>query len=145
MDPWVYWLIGAVVATFVELAVTTFFIAPFGVGALAGMVVSLFTSAWVLPWVAFAIVTLGAFLLLRPLAHKNLRHPPTIMTGTDALVGRAATVTEAIDNHGDQGKVKIDEGEVWTARAADGAGALPEGARVRITEIRGVTAIVEPQ
>lgn len=145
MDPWVYWLIGAVIATFIELAVTTFFIAPFGVGALAGLVVSLITSAWVLPWVAFAIVTLGAFMLLRPLAHKNLRHPPTIMTGTDALVGRGALVTEGIDNHGDQGKVKLDEGEVWTARAADGVGALPEGARVRVVEIRGVTAIVEPQ
>jgi len=44
-----------------------------------------------------------------------------------------------------QGKVKLDEGEVWTARAADGVGALPEGPRVRIVEIRGVTAIVEPQ
>ena len=42
--------------------------------------------------------------------------PPSIRTGTAALVGKQATVLERIANGEGVGCVRID-GEVWTARA----------------------------
>ena len=42
-----------------------------------------------------------------------MRTPPQLRTGTAALVGKTALVTERVD--ADAGAVKL-EGEIWTAR-----------------------------
>lgn len=142
MDSWILWLLAAVAALLGEMTITGFFLAPFALGALLGMIGDLLTDGPALPWVLFTVGTLVGFLLLRPIAKNHLSAPPEIRTGTAALVGELATVTQDVDNDRNQGAVRLDEGEVWTARPVDGGEPLPSGTRVEIVEIRGATAVV---
>ena len=102
-----------------------------GVGALLSAIVFVATSAIVV-------------LALRPVAHRHRRLPPPIRTGAAALVGRTAMVLERIANDEGVGCVRIDGGEVWTARSFDDDEVIEAGERVEVVEIRGATALVMP-
>src|SRR5919199_102862 len=115
MDPWVLWLVAAIAAAA-------------GPGA-------------VLTWVAFLLVSAVLLAALRPLARSHRRLPAQLRTGTAALVGRTAMVTERIANREGSGSVKL-EGESWTARAYDEDEVIEPGSRVHVVEIRGATALV---
>ena len=65
-------------------------------------------------------------------------------TGTAALVGRTAMVTERIANDEGTGCVKL-EGESWTARSYDEDAVIEPGKRVHVMEIRGATALVSEE
>jgi membrane protein implicated in regulation of membrane protease activity len=57
-------------------------------------------------------------------------------------VGRRAMVLERIANDEGSGCVRIDGGEVWTARSFDDDEVIEAGDRVEVVEIRGATAFV---
>jgi membrane protein implicated in regulation of membrane protease activity len=139
MDDWVLWLIAAVVLGVGEIATLGFFLGPFAIGALVAALVSAAGAGNIITLVVFLAVSAGALGALRPIARSHKRQAPALRTGTAALVGRTATVTERID--GDGGCVKL-EGEVWRARAYDEDEVIEPGARVQVIEIRGVTAVV---
>jgi membrane protein implicated in regulation of membrane protease activity len=86
-----------------------------------------------------SIIVVGA---LRPVARRHRRLPPAIRTGAAALVGRRAMVLERIANEEGVGCVRIDGGEVWTARSYDDDEVIDAGERVEVVEIRGATALV---
>jgi membrane protein implicated in regulation of membrane protease activity len=79
---------------------------------------------------------------VRPIARRHINMPPQLRTGTAALIGRTAIVTERIVNDEALGKVRLD-GEVWSARAYDDDKVLEPGTRVHVMEIRGATALVD--
>jgi membrane protein implicated in regulation of membrane protease activity len=141
MDAWLIWIVFAVVLAAVELAWPSFFLAPFAAGALLGAVSQ---SAGL-----GAVVTLAAFVLtsglllsfVRPIARRHLYTPQVSRTGTAALIGRTAIVTERVDHDAQSGLVKL-EGELWTARPWDEDEVIEAGKRVHIIEIRGATALV---
>ena len=141
MDPWVIWLIAAVVFAVGEIATTSFFLAPFAVGAAAAAAVSLAGGGDAASWVVFAVATTMMFLLVRPVARRHLRQPAHLRTGTAALIGRTAQVVDRVDNAADVGTVKL-EGEVWTARAFEDDHVFEPGQRVAVVEIKGATALV---
>ena len=60
--------------------------------------------------------------------------------GAEAMRGRVGVVTKPIGEL-DSGLVKVD-GETWTARSYFEHEAIPQGARIEMVEIRGVTALV---
>jgi membrane-bound serine protease (ClpP class) len=65
-----------------------------------------------------------------------------VSTGTEELVGEEGVVTEPAATAGGLGQVRV-HGEIW--RAAFLAGALlPQGARVRVNKVQGLTLEVEP-
>jgi len=141
MDPWVLWLIAAVVFAVGEIATLGFFLAPFAGGALVAALVSAAGGGDLISLLVFLIVSgvlLGA---LRPLARSHRRMPAQLRTGTAALVGRTAMVTERISNDEGTGCVKL-EGETWTARSYDEDAVFEPGKRVHVIEIRGATALV---
>jgi membrane protein implicated in regulation of membrane protease activity len=141
MDPWVIWLIAAVVLAAGEIATTSFFLGPFAIGAFAAAAVSLVGGGTAASWVVFAVATIAAFAIVRPVARRHLRQPPSVRTGTAALIGRTAQVVERIDNQEDRGTVKL-EGEMWTARAFEDDHVFEPGQRVSVVEIKGATALV---
>lgn len=143
MDAWVLWLIGAAVAGVGEMLTTGFFLAPFAVGALAGVLFALAGVGAGVQFMAFAAATIAIFALVRPVARRHLYTPPQIRTGTAALVGAPAVVLQRIDNDANAGQVRINS-DVWTARAYDDDQVLEPGARVVVVEIRGATALVAP-
>ncbi len=77
-------------------------------------------------------VVLGA---LRPVARRHRRLPPPIRTGAAALVGKRAMVLERIANDEGVGCVRIEGGEVWTARSYDEDEVIEAGERVEVVEI----------
>jgi membrane protein implicated in regulation of membrane protease activity len=88
------------------------------------------------------LVTSGLlFGFVRPIARRHLRTPAQLRTGTAALIGQSAMVTERVDNDAQTGSVKL-EGELWTARSWDDDEVIEAGKRVNVVEIRGATALV---
>src|SRR6201984_2908565 len=96
-----------------------FYLAPFAVGALLAGLVGVLGVGVGLSAVVFGVSSVMVFAALRPVAHRHRRLPPAIRTGAAALVGRPAVVLERIANHEGVGCVRIDGGEVWTARSFD--------------------------
>ena len=141
MDPWVIWLIAAVVFAVGEIATLGFFLAPFAGGALLAAIVAAAGAGTGISWAAFLLVSIVLLAALRPLARSHRRMPAQLRTGTAALVGRTAMVTERISNDEDTGCVKL-EGETWTARSYDEDAVIEPGKRVHVIEIRGATALV---
>ena len=141
MEDWVLWLIAAVVFGVGEIATLGFFLAPFAGGALVAAVVAGLGGGTAFSLIAFLIVSFALLGALRPLARSHRRMPPSLRTGTAALVGRSAMVTERIHNDEGTGCVKL-EGESWTARAYDEDAVIEPGKRVHVMEIRGATALV---
>jgi membrane protein implicated in regulation of membrane protease activity len=141
MDPWVIWLIAAVVFGVGEIATLGFFLAPFAGGALVAAVVTGLGAGTFAGWAVFLVVSVVLLAALRPLARSHRRRPPTLRTGTASLVGKSAMVVERIANDEGVGCVKID-GEVWTARSYDDDEVIEAGKRVQVVEIKGATALV---
>jgi membrane protein implicated in regulation of membrane protease activity len=141
MDAWVLWILLAVILATGEVMSPSFFLAPFAIGALLGAVADAAGAGTV---AAFVVFLLSSGLLLgfvRPIARRHLRTPTQLRTGTAALVGRTAIVTELIDNDAGSGTVKLD-GEFWTARAYAEEEVIAAGRRVHVVEIKGATALV---
>ena len=141
MDPWVIWLIAAVVFAVGEIATLGFFLAPFAGGALLAALVSAAGGGTLVSLLVFLLVAGVLLAALRPIARSHRRMPAQLRTGTAALVGRSAMVTQRISNDDGTGCVKL-EGETWTARAYDEDVVIEPGQRVHVIEIRGATALV---
>jgi membrane protein implicated in regulation of membrane protease activity len=142
MDVWVIWLVAACVLGVGEMHQGGFYLAPFAVGAALAALVGLIGVGALLSAIVFIVASAIVFATLRPVAQRHRRIPPSIRTGAAALVGRPAIVLERIANDEGVGCVKIDGGEVWTARSYDEGEVIPAGERVEIVEIRGATALV---
>jgi membrane protein implicated in regulation of membrane protease activity len=142
MDVWVIWLIAACVLGIGEMHQGGFYLAPFALGATLAAVLGLLGVGALLSAVAFLGGSALVFTTLRPVAQRHRRLPPALRTGAAALVGKPALVLERIANDEGVGCVKIDGGEVWTARAYDEHEEIPAGERVEVVEIRGATALV---
>jgi membrane protein implicated in regulation of membrane protease activity len=142
MDVWVIWLIAACVLGVGEMHQGGFYLAPFALGAVLAAVLGLLGVGALLSAVAFLGGSALVFTTLRPVAQRHRRLPPALRTGAAALVGKPALVLERIANDEGVGCVKIDGGEVWTARAYDEHEEIPAGERVEVVEIRGATALV---
>jgi membrane protein implicated in regulation of membrane protease activity len=141
MDPWVLWLIAAVVFAVAEVLNLSFFLFPFAIGAAGAAVADLAGAGTPVAVVVFVLLTALSFGLIRPIARRHMRMPPAIRTGPAALIGRQAMVLERIANDEGVGAVRVD-GEVWTARSYDEDRVIEPGTRVEIMEIRGATALV---
>jgi len=142
MDVWVIWLIAACVLGIGEMHQGGFYLAPFAAGAALAAVVGLLGVGGLLSAIVFLAASAIVFATLRPVAQRHGRLPPAIRTGAAALVGRPAIVLERIANDEGVGCVKIDGGEVWTARSYDEDEVIDAGERVEVVEIRGATALV---
>ena len=141
MDPWVLWLIAAVIFAVGEIASMSLFLAPFAGGALVATVLSAAGAGAIVEWSAFLVVSVILLAALRPIAREHQRTRGRVKTGTAALVGETAMVVERIANAEGVGCVKLG-GEIWTARAYDDDEVIEPGTRVHVLEIRGATALV---
>lgn len=134
------WLIAMLVFTVGEVATLGFFLAPFAVGALGGLIVALAGGAVGIQIAVAVLLTAAFFIFITPIARRHMTDAPVNPTNTAALIGKPATVVDKIINDEHVGSVRIG-GEVWTARSRDGS-VLDPGTRVTVIEINGATAIV---
>jgi membrane protein implicated in regulation of membrane protease activity len=142
MVSWIVWLIVAAVLGVAELLTTTLAFGLIAVAALVAAAVGAFDLSIPLQLAAFVVAAGAGLGLIRPIALKHIKQPPQLQTGTAALVGRSAFVTEEVSERG--GRVRID-GEEWTSRPYDESLVIPVGAKVDILQIKGATALVYPR
>jgi membrane protein implicated in regulation of membrane protease activity len=142
MDAWILWVVAACILGIGEMHTGAFYLLPFAIGAGLAAVVSLLGVGALLAVLVFVLTSALVFGALRPVARRHRRLPPAIRTGAAALIGRRAMVLERIANNEGVGCVKIDGGEVWTARSYDEDEVIDVGERVEVVEIKGATALV---
>jgi membrane protein implicated in regulation of membrane protease activity len=142
MDGWVLWLIAACILGIGEMHQGGLYLLPFAFGAALAAVLGLLGVGALLSGIVFLITSVIVVGALRPVARRHRQLPPSIRTGAAALVGRRATVLERIANDEGVGCVKIEGGEVWTARSYDEDEVIEAGERVEVVEIKGATALV---
>jgi membrane protein implicated in regulation of membrane protease activity len=142
MEIWIAWLVVACLLGLGEMHQGAFYLAPFALAAGLAAIVALLGVGAPLSAVVFVAGSGIVFGTLRPVARRHRRLPPSLRTGAAALVGKPALVLERIANEEGVGCVKIDGGEVWTARSYDEDEVIDAGERVEVIEIRGATALV---
>ena len=140
--PWVAWLLAAAALTVAEFFTLTLAFGLLAAAAVVAAIVAGLGGPLVTQVLAFAITAAVGLLLVRPIARRQMIHPPLVREGSYALVGKRAVVIE--DVTGTQGLIKI-SGEVWSARALDESQVIPAGTPVDVMEIDGATAIVYPR
>jgi len=142
MDAWIVWLIAAAAFGVGEMHTGGLYLLPFALGAALAALLSAVGAGFAASVIAFGLVSLAVVAALRPVARRHRRLPPPIRTGAAALVGHRAMVIERIANGEGVGCVKIDGGEVWTARSLDDDEVIEAGERVEVVDIKGATALV---
>lgn len=109
-----------------------------GAFAAAGVDATLDPPLWI-DFVVFSAVSVLLLGAVRPVAKRHLLTRPRILTNTEALPGKPATVLERVDEH--DGRVKI-AGEIWSARTEHPTDVFDAGAEVMVVAIDGATAVV---
>jgi membrane protein implicated in regulation of membrane protease activity len=142
VSDWIAWAVLCVVLVVLEATTTAFVALYFAVAALATAVLAAIGLAFGLQLAAFGLIAIGGLLLTRPALMRAARRGPELRTGVDAMRGQHGLVTKAIADF-DPGLVKVG-GELWTARSYFEGEEIPEGARVEVVEVKGVTALVIP-
>src|SRR3954454_4955404 len=131
MDPWVWWIVAACVFAVGEIATTSFFLAPFAVGAAIAAVADVLGASGVVAALIFLASAVVLLTFVRPIARRHLRMPAHMRNGTAALIGRHAMVLEGIANADVVGCAKC-KGEVWTSRAFDENRIIEPGEKVQV-------------
>lgn len=136
-----FWVVALVVFLIVEAVTAGLVSIWFVCGSLVALICAALGAAVWLQIFWFVIVSVATLVLTRPLV-KRYVDSRSVATNADRSIGRAAVVTERIDNLAATGAVKLD-GVVWTARSTDDAVAIEAGERVTVRAIEGVKLIVE--
>ncbi len=139
MPDWALWLVIAAALVGGEILTMGFFLGPIALAALLATLVAVVGASLGLQIGTFVAGSIASLAIVRPIARRHMHTPPSIRTGTAALVGARAVVLERV--HSDGGRVKIG-GEEWTARPYDEDEVYEEGARVEVLKIEGATALV---
>ena len=136
-----FWVVALVVFLIVEAVTAGLGSIWFVFGSLVALICAALGAAVWLQIFWFVIVSVATLVLTRPLV-KRYVDSRSVATNADRSIGRAAVVTERIDNLAATGAVQLD-GVVWTARSTDDAVAIETGERVTVRAIEGVKLIVE--
>lgn len=136
-----FWVVALVVFLIVEAVTAGLVSIWFVFGSLVALICAALGAAVWLQIFWFVIVSVATLVLTRPLV-KRYVDSRSVATNADRSIGRAAVVTERIDNLAATGAVQLD-GVVWTARSTDDAVAIETGERVTVRAIEGVKLIVE--
>ena len=140
MLPSTIWLIMVVVLVAGEALTAGLTFIWFAVGALGGLIVSLFGGPIWLQVVLFLSLSALALALVRPVAAK-LMQSGRVATNADRVIGKTAIFTETIDNVAGKGQVSV-AGQIWTARSERDV-VIPKDAEVTVLRIEGVKVFVE--
>jgi membrane protein implicated in regulation of membrane protease activity len=139
MTTW-FWLIVALIALGIEIVtVGTLVSIWFSIGAVTAYIAAQFELTFEVQLFVFLIVSVLAFLTIRPIAKKFLsaRQQPT---NADRYIGQRVTVTETVTAES-WGAVKI-QGVRWSIREVNGLTA-EVGETVEIIALEGAKLLVK--
>lgn len=139
---WQIWLIAAGIFFVAEIITVGFLIFWLGIGALLAMIVSFFTSNIIIQTAVFVISSAILIFATKPLVNRITKNDKTISTNVYSIIGKSGLVIEDINLVECKGQIKVD-GEIWSA-ICNGNSTIQAGTEVKVLEIRGVKALVEP-
>ena len=133
--------VGAAFVVGEMLTPGSFFLLPFGVGAIVACVVAFAGGGIGLQWLSFLVVSAAASAALVPLRRRLDRQEPVDGIGARRLLNQQAVVIRAVEAGVDGvGRVRIGR-EEWRAESANRVG-IPEGAVVTVVDVRGTGVVV---
>lgn len=136
-----YWLIAAIVLVILEILTSGFGVICFAIGAAVSALVSGLGGSFTWQVVAFVVVSLLAFIFLRPVVIRFLdKKSKDVKTNAEALIGRRGVVSERIDAGQHTGRVAID-GDDWKAVSDDGS-VIEKGSAVEIIKLESIIITV---
>lgn len=142
---WVVWLVIALIFFIIEMLTLEFTFLMLGLGSVVGLVSSLTGLPF---WAQIVIAGAAAVVLLflvRPMLLSRLHSSgDPVKLNVSGLVGLQGEVTRPFSRG--SGRVRLSNGDDWTAQLAPGAPQRdPDvGERIVVTSIEGATAIVIP-
>jgi len=133
------WLVAAIVSAIAEILSPRFGYVLVSAAALAGALAAGLGLPVAPQLVLFVVVLLASLALVRPrlLAKLGAKGVPS---RTQALVGKAGVVTEAIDPVIGTGRITV-AGQDWAARSV---APVPVGTTVRVDDADGIVLHVSP-
>jgi membrane protein implicated in regulation of membrane protease activity len=139
----VFWAVLAALAFVGELLSVSFFLLFFSLGAVAGLIVASLGLGIAAQAVAFVAASALSMAILRPaLMHRISFRGSERYERRNAVTGKSGVVTDRIEPGG-SGTVRIGSGDFWTARSVYPGQGIEAGARVRVLDTDGITALVE--
>lgn len=135
------WFVAFIVLLFIELITINLVTIWFAIGAVAAMIVTLFSDSLIWQLVVFLGVSFLSLLITRPLLKKfdKFEVEPTNL---DRVVGKSGEVIKEINVEKNQyGEVKV-LGNIWTACSEE---VLDVGTKIKVLAIDGVKLIVEKE
>ena len=137
-----YWLIAAIVLVILEIMTAGFGVICFAIGAAFSALVSGLGGSLTWQVVVFVVVSMLAFIFLRPVVIRFLdKKSKNVKTNADALIGRKGVVSECIDAEQHTGRVAID-GDDWKAISEDGS-VIEKGTDVEIIKLDSIIVTVK--
>ena len=139
----VFWAVLAALAFVGELLSVSFFLLFFSLGAVAGLIAASLELGIAAQAVAFVAASALSMAILRPaLMHRISFRGSERYESRNAVMGKSGIVTASIEPGG-SGTVRIGSGDFWTARSVYPGQGIEAGARVRVLDTDGITALVE--
>ena len=145
MESWeiVFWAVLAALAFVGELLTVSFFLLFFSLGAVVGLVAALLGAGITVQAVGFVAASALSMAILRPaLLNRLALRGAEGYAGHRGITGESAVVTQEIEAGG-KGMVRVGSGEFWTARSLHPDEKIERGARVRVLDTDGLTALVD--
>lgn len=139
---WYIWLIMAGIFLIAEIITVGFLIFWLSIGSLFAMITSLFTDNLVIQTAVFVVSSTILIFVTKPFVKKFATSKNPIKTNVYSIIGKDGIVIEEIDPIKAVGQIKI-SGEVWSAISQDNQ-IIPKDTKIRVIEIKGVKATVEP-
>ena len=142
MEVWHIWVIVALLFFVIEMFTSDFSIICLSFGCFGGAIGAACGVELKTQLLIFAIATILAFILVRPALKKLLkRKGGDVATNADALIGRKAIVSEAINPTTQQGRVAID-GDDWKAISEDNT-PIEKGSQVEVVARESIILTVK--
>jgi len=136
------WVGAAVILAIGELLTVGFFLLPFAVGAAAAAVLAFMGVSVPIQLVSFVVISIVFLAVLQRYAKREQDTEVMAQAGGDRYLERTAIVLQPVDRFGTTGMVRMGT-EEWRA-TVDSDIEIPEGAEVRIVEVRGTRFVIEP-
>ncbi|MBO7219660.1 MAG: NfeD family protein [Alistipes sp.] len=142
MEVWHIWVIAALIFFVIEMFTSDFSIICLSFGCFGAAIGAACDVELKIQLLIFSIATLLAFALIRPALKKLLsRNKKEVPTNADALIGRHAIVSEAINPATQQGRVAID-GDDWKAVSEDNT-PIEKGSQVEVVSRNSIVLTVK--
>jgi membrane protein implicated in regulation of membrane protease activity len=137
---WVGWLVLIALFLAIEVMAGEMTFLMLALGSTAGIISAVARAPLWLQVIIAAVAAIAFLGLLRPPLLRRLRRSSDPQKfNVEALIGLAGVVTETVTAL--SGRVKLANGDSWTARVRDGTD-LPPHTPIVVSAIQGATAIV---